>query len=55
MSISGITKKREADGMALLTIAALEGATVMSRAARDTQPLVRVGRQLARTLCDSLA
>jgi AcrR family transcriptional regulator len=47
---AGLTKKRDAEDMATMVIAALEGATVLSRAARDTEPLVRVGRQLSRVL-----
>ena len=47
---AGLTSRRQARDLATLVIAALEGATVMSRAARDPQPLERTGRQLARIL-----
>jgi AcrR family transcriptional regulator len=51
---AGLTSTRDAQELATLVIAALEGATVMSRAAHDTRPLVRTGRQLARILRDTL-
>ncbi len=46
----GYTGPEEAEDMAGLIIAALEGATVMARAAGDREPLVRAGRQIARAL-----
>ena len=52
---AGIAGRGEAQRMAALIIAALEGATVMARAARNTAPLVRVGRQMADMLRDRLA
>jgi len=52
---AGITKKQEAHDLALLVISSLEGATVMSRAARDTRPLVRAGRHVARIVRERLA
>ena len=42
--------RRSAQDLALLTVSALEGATVIARAARDVAPLVRTGQQVARTL-----
>jgi AcrR family transcriptional regulator len=41
---------QESQELATLVVAAVEGAMVMSRAAHDRQPLVRVGAQLSRLL-----
>lgn len=47
---AGVTKRQDARDLANLVISTLEGATVIARAARDTGPLVRAGKQLARIL-----
>jgi AcrR family transcriptional regulator len=47
--------RQHAQDLALLVITALEGATVLARAARDSRPLVRAGRQVARTLRAAIA
>jgi AcrR family transcriptional regulator len=47
---AGIKKRDEAVGLATLIIAALEGATVMARAAGNREPLAATGRQLAALL-----
>jgi AcrR family transcriptional regulator len=47
---AGVRKRQDAQDLALLAISTLEGATILSRAARDSAPLVRAGKQLARTL-----
>jgi len=46
----GLTSAKEAGDLAAMIVATLEGATIMSRAAQSTQPLVRAGRQLGRAL-----
>jgi AcrR family transcriptional regulator len=45
----------EAQDFAATIVAALEGATLLARAARDRQPLDRVGRQLAAALRTQLS
>jgi AcrR family transcriptional regulator len=45
----------EADDLAAMVIAALEGATIIARAGRSTEPLVRAGRQVARTVRAALS
>jgi hypothetical protein len=42
--------RQQAQDLALLVISSIEGATVMARAARDARPLVRAGKQVARSL-----
>lgn len=44
----------EAADLAGLTIAAIEGALIVARAQRSTEPLTRVARQLRRLLADRL-
>ena len=46
----GVTDPTEAGDLAAMVIAALEGATIMSRARHSSEPLVRAGRQVARSL-----
>jgi AcrR family transcriptional regulator len=45
LQASGVRRKKAAR-LAMLAVAAIEGAVVMSRALRDTQPLDAVGREL---------
>jgi TetR/AcrR family transcriptional repressor of lmrAB and yxaGH operons len=45
----------DADGEAMLVLAALEGALILSRARRDTAPLITVGDRLAAHLEDRCA
>jgi AcrR family transcriptional regulator len=47
---AGVRKRQEARDLANLVISTLEGATLISRAARDTNPLVRAGKQVARAV-----
>jgi AcrR family transcriptional regulator len=53
MERSGVAPAR-ADELAVHTIAAFEGAIILSRAYRDLEPLERVRRQLRRTLDQEL-
>jgi AcrR family transcriptional regulator len=50
----GVARGRARD-LAALVLSAIEGAMVLSRATGDRQPLVRVGRELKRSLADAIA
>ena len=47
---AGVAREEEALGLATLILGALEGSTVLARAAGNREPLVRTGKQLASLL-----